>query len=361
MKSPYTGATAPVAFGSNNILYHSGNRNKFSSLSTTGSILWTLTIPIQYSSVAIGCDGTIYVGSTNMFFYALRPSGSIKWSYKTGAAIYASPTIDRNGVIYIGSTDSNLYAFYPSGSIVWSYYMYSSIKSSAAIATDGTMYVGTTAGVMYAMNPNGLSVWTTTVATAIFDLSSPSISVNGTIYIGSVGADKKLYAFNTVGSIIWSYVADLVYSTPTIDTLGNVYVYGISSVIFPFDGTLASLTPSGILNWKYKFTTGSGYYSYSYPSPVVAVDGTVYLSLNNLYAFTNTGSIYWVAFFPYNNPQTPVINSNGIIYTAVTDGVATVGSLLSTMSPSIMPNRGLQIGSPHPKFKCNSQNTVYIL
>ena len=62
-------------------------------------------------SVAIGGDGTIYVGSDQL--YAVNPSnGMQKWAFagSGGAFDISAPAIGSDGTIYIGSSDDNLYA-----------------------------------------------------------------------------------------------------------------------------------------------------------------------------------------------------------------------------------------------------------
>ena len=53
--------------------------------------------------------------------------------------------------------------------------------------------------------------------------SSPAISGDGTIYVGS--EDSKLYAINLNGSLKWSYTTgDRIDSSPAIGSDGTVYV-----------------------------------------------------------------------------------------------------------------------------------------
>ena len=37
-----------------------------------------------FSTPVIGGDGTVYVGSADTFFYAIGPSGKLRWRFKTG-------------------------------------------------------------------------------------------------------------------------------------------------------------------------------------------------------------------------------------------------------------------------------------
>ncbi|MGA1874463.1 MAG: PQQ-binding-like beta-propeller repeat protein [bacterium] len=63
--------------------------------------------------LAIGADGTVYVGTGNESIYALDPNGTVKWSYATGGLISTSPAIGADGTVYIGCDDGKLYAFGP--------------------------------------------------------------------------------------------------------------------------------------------------------------------------------------------------------------------------------------------------------
>ena len=59
---------------------------------------------------AIGAEGTVYFGSHDGSFYALRPDGTLKWNISTGDAIESYPAIGRDGTVYFGSDDHKLYA-----------------------------------------------------------------------------------------------------------------------------------------------------------------------------------------------------------------------------------------------------------
>jgi hypothetical protein len=59
--------------------------------------------------------------------------------------------------------------------------------------------------------------------------------------------------------------------------------------------------------------------------------------------------------------QTPVISSSGIIYAGSGSTVYGVGTLLSTITPSLLPSKGLEVGGASVKFKGNLKNTVFII
>jgi len=65
------------------------------------------------SSPAVGKDGTIYIGSWDIYLYAVNPDGTLKWKLNTPASISSSPVIGADGTVYVG-TSRYLYAIYSS-------------------------------------------------------------------------------------------------------------------------------------------------------------------------------------------------------------------------------------------------------
>jgi outer membrane protein assembly factor BamB len=347
-------STSPV-LAENGVMYVSGN-DYFRGISSQGSVMWKQNIENGYytyqiqSSAAVGYDGSIYIGSTDTNIYCLYSTGSIRWSFQTGGAIYSSPNIDSNGIVYIGSTDYNLYAIHPTGSVLWSYYMFSAIVSSPAIGSDGTIYVGTTAGIMYAVYPNGILRWNcyphTPITSAQFSISAALVLSNGDVYIGSVSTDNSLYAFSSTGSVRWQFVTEgTVYSSPSLGTDNNLIV-SASDTVF-----LYSVTQTGSLVWRFTLATNAGY-----TSPVVGEDGMIYYSAESLYSIYPSGSLRWKSLLNMY-PQTPVISSAGVVYAGASSIIYSVGNILSTQSPLVLSN-GLQPGAANPKFQGNLQNTV---
>jgi len=99
------------------------------------------------SSPAIGKDGTVYAGSTEGYFYAFDPSGTVKWSVRlggleAGGVMSPSPALGADGTIYVGSHDNNVYALNPDGTVKWRYTTGYRVESSPAISADGTLYIG---------------------------------------------------------------------------------------------------------------------------------------------------------------------------------------------------------------------------
>jgi len=281
------------------------------------------------SSPAIGVDGTIYVGSGDSCLYALNPSGSLKWKYKTGY-IYSSPAIGADGTIYIGAS-SYLYALNPDGSLKWKKNI--SVFSSPAIGVDGTIYVcsyffyfGLNFS-LYALNPDSTLKWKYDTEYVIY--SSPAVGADGTIYMGTdslyalnpdgslkwknkysgsflvIGADGTIYmganALNPDGSLKWKTNIS-VSSSPAIGADGTIYVGSSES--------LCALNPDGSLKWSYR--TGD----YISSSPAVGADGTIYVGSqdDNFYALNPDGTLKWKYQTGGDFNSSPTIGADGTVY-----------------------------------------------
>lgn len=52
----------------------------------------------------------MYVGSYDSCLYAINPDGSLQRRCQTGHWVYSSPAIAADGTVYVGSSDCYLYA-----------------------------------------------------------------------------------------------------------------------------------------------------------------------------------------------------------------------------------------------------------
>jgi outer membrane protein assembly factor BamB len=247
--SPAIGVDGTVYVGS-----VSNYWNKLHALTPDGAVLWVFSmgkvamqitdIPEQFSSPAIGPDGTIYVGSIDKNLYAITPGGKTNWVFPllattnpVPAKTYSSPTVGADGTIYIGADNGFLYAIAPNGLKKWEFAAAGIIESSPAIAADGTIYFGSLDGNLYALAPDGTSKWS--FHTGMLS-ASPAVADDGTIYAGCL-ISQTLYAFDALGSNLWTFSAiaeapSLLFSSPAIGPDGTIYV-GSGMSIFAVYGT----------------------------------------------------------------------------------------------------------------------------
>jgi outer membrane protein assembly factor BamB len=264
-----------------------------------------------FSTPVVGGNGTVYVGSADHYFYALRPDGRLLWRFRTGGIIDSAAAIGRgvkklgSAPITVGSGDERLYHLrtnphLPRGRrIVWRFeatippsggQQVSWWEGNPAIGPGGTIYDGNTGGAAYAINPDGSqrwaaprgqSVWTTpafgqgaeagntfwgSVDLYAFSLdqngqqrwqtftpgyitSSPALGSDGTVYVGSF--DHKLYALDPdTGQVRWTFPTDAhIYSSPALasSSSGETTAIYIASA----DGSVYALDRSGRLLWRY--------------------------------------------------------------------------------------------------------------
>ena len=255
----------------------------------------------NYSSPAIGPDGTIYVGSQDNYLYAVNGDGTLKWRFQTGGVVRSSPAIAADGTIYVGSYDNRLYAVNPDGTVKWSYMTGDNIPSSPAIASDGTIIFGSSDYSIRALNPDSTLQWIYPISGDVY--SSPGIASDGTVYCGSY--DDHLYALTSGGTLKWRFATRKdVQSSPAIASDGTVYVGSD-------DGTIYALNPdSGTIKWG-SLTNGD-----VQSSPAIATDGTIYVGSTDklLYALDPNGTVKWQYATGDKVRSSAAVNANGTTY-----------------------------------------------
>ena len=229
-----------------------------------------------------------------------KQSGGIKWTFKTGGPIVASPAI-ADGVVYVPSMDTYLYAIdQETGKERWKYKSRMPIASSPAIA-GGLLYFVSSAGSLGAIdittgkikwvlpteyerkfeakNLHGYPPEAQTIPDAwdIFT-SSPAVA-NGKVYFGS--GDGNVYAADAqTGVLQWKFATkDVVHASPAV--VGNmVYIGSWDSYLHALDAD------SGQEKWSFK--TGEDptvHNQVGFQSSPAVVDGTVYVGCRDAHVY----------------------------------------------------------------------------
>ena len=161
------------------------------------------------------------------------------------------------------------------------------IESSAVIGEDETIYFGSMGcdRSLYALNPNGTKKWSYQVGLMIW--SAPAIAEDGTIYVGSW--DDYLHAVNPNGTRKWTFCAyDSISSSPAIAENGTIY---FGSMGFPEYGgcNIFAVNPNGTEKWRYQ--TGDMIFS----DPAIGNDCIIYIGSGDryLYAMNPNGTLRW--------------------------------------------------------------------
>jgi len=172
------------AIGEDGTIYIGSSDHYLYALNSNGTLRWRFSTGGEIKGAAsIAPDGTIYVPSFGGYFYALYPNGTMKWRASTGGIIAsAGVALGKDGTIYVGT--EILRAYYPNGTLKWSADVQGDIYGTApAVSADGTIYVSA-GGSLVAVNPDGTEKWRKQLTTAQIR-SSPSIGPDDRVYVGS--------------------------------------------------------------------------------------------------------------------------------------------------------------------------------
>lgn len=173
------------------------------------------------ASPAVGPDDTIYLGCWNGKVLAIRPNGSIKWSFRTGKPILATPRIGPDQTIYVGSDSMWFYAI-RNGKCKWRFrtgiYKKGTPKSEEDKDTveDGTNIDTCDAQIPPETDPKFYVV----KGSPAYIQASAALSSKNIIYFGSI--NENLYAVSRQGNLLWSFDAQgWVDNAPIIWTDGT--------------------------------------------------------------------------------------------------------------------------------------------
>lgn len=201
-----------------------------------GVVSWSLSVCSSTISASpvISRDGTVYVGCSDGYMYAVTSAKPplLRWKFQTGGGILRAAALGDNNILYFGSLDSNLYAVEASnGTLVWSRKLSNSIRSAPVLGYDRTVYVGVTDGTVYSVSASGSVRWT-------FNTQTESQVIQGDLaYYGDTSTAYLVFlshAFSTGGK-----TGEHLIEIKTSDgTLAKV-IYNINP-----SGTLAISSPS---------------------------------------------------------------------------------------------------------------------
>lgn len=159
------------------------------------------------------------------------------WTYKTGARIFASPVRGADGTIYVGSLDGQFVALRPEGTLKWRYSAEDKIYPTALIVGTSVLF-GSQHGEIISLSLEGQPRWTHPTGDAVD--ASATLGPDGRVYVAADG----VYAFDLLGRLHWHRpTADHVRSAPTIHP-ARLILFGTT------EGTLVALRPDGSIAWE---------------------------------------------------------------------------------------------------------------
>jgi len=206
---------------------------------------------------SIGPDGTIYflTGSNagaNNFLYALNADGTEKWRAPAIISFSIRPIIDssRSRIYYAGEDTSgtkNVVAVDFSGNEVWRFPITSGSSSAArnpSIGQDGTIYVGGDYCELLAINDDGTLKWSKKLNNLTVTMAStPAVGADGVIY---ATCGVSVYAVSPDGAtVLWSFATGwFTESSPVITPEGTLYIGSQDSRIYAIETSSQGLIDS---------------------------------------------------------------------------------------------------------------------
>jgi outer membrane protein assembly factor BamB len=256
-----------------------------SAVTQPPEVKWKFHTGGQVFSSPVLSGGTLYVGSSDHFMYALdAANGAAKWKFKTESRITSSPAV-LGGVVFFESYDENFYAVNAAdGTLKWKFAT-GGERRFAAKHIHGSLPAAETM-------PDPFD----------FYLSSPAVW-NGAVYFGS--GDTNIYALDAAsGKLKWKFkTGDVVHASPAIAD-GVLYVGSWDSYFYALDAA------SGAEKWRFK--TGEDHEisnQVGIQSSAAVADGVIYFGCRDSmfyavdavtgkqrWAFSNKGS--WVIASP---------------------------------------------------------------
>jgi outer membrane protein assembly factor BamB len=330
---------------------------------TTANVRWRFVTdnPVHLDDEAISAqpvvapDGTIYIGSHDHFFYAVGPTGQLRWKRDLGDRVYSTALVDADGNVYVGSDDDAVFAFTSTGTLRWKLATEGDADSGLAQAPDGSLRFAAGSD-LWAVRTDGTVLWRFRARSKIY--SAPAVDDDGTTYVGS--QDDNVYALAPDGAMRWSYrMRKDADGGPAIGDDGTVYVGGDDGNVVALDerGRPRWTTPvggyvrapvglgldgsvvvgifgprprilsldgaTGAVRWFFPVTIADSAEVGISSSPLIDRDGNVYCGAHDdfLYALDAGGHLRWVLETGGDVDSAPVLGPDGTLYVGSDDGV----------------------------------------
>ena len=228
---------------------------------------------LQSSPLVVG--SALYVGSNDGNLYAFDTgTHTMRWHFRSAAAIVGSPAYGINGRVFVGSTDGSVYALSTAdGHELWRFPAGAEVVSVSADFA-GNCFAGGKSGKLYRLDgTHGTVLWPFDPGADV-QWASPAVIVEGTdrqtVYVANTNSFLALDAAS--GAVRWPSPA-WFRSQYALDAAvvpnGTLYVSIADS---NGSSLVAASSATGALKWQWPAGTAA------LGAPAVGVDGTVFVA-----------------------------------------------------------------------------------
>lgn len=281
--------------------------------------------PQEFASAAIWAD-SLYTGSANGWFYALRASnGAVRWRKRLGAVNCAPLVLGTN--LYVGTADGSLIAMdAQTGQEKWRYQSRGGIDQTPSATSELIIFSNEADQVVAVDAITGKFKWQYKTETPEeYTLRGHAgVAVDGDLIYTGFSNGTLAALRRDSGSVAWSTSlkgeADRFMDVDATPIVIDNFVYASSSS----GGVYALDKATGLVRWRMPF------YDVAMPSATgnvggLASDGKVlYVSVADLgtYALDLSGNIIWrVGARGGGEPATPVVFQDLLVYSLAKDGM----------------------------------------
>ena len=287
-----------------------------------------------FSSPVVDAEGTVYIGSADQKFYAIRKDGSLLWSFQTGEIIDSAALLDDRGSVYFGSGDAFVYCLdRRTGALLWKSkahsveevlkdfgiktYNVNWFEGNIGMLDDGTLIAPNDNYLVYAIGRKcGKRLTQFTANEMVWSLPAVNTATKRMFFGTDFMAIKNLYCYDTgSGRLVWT--AGGLGTNAASPLLTSARENG-AVVIGGFDGFVrAYAQDTGKQLWKF------GARDHIYASAAQLSDGTIVVPSadGTLYAIeAKTGKQKWA--FDTLEPirSSPAVDARDRIYVGSGEG-----------------------------------------
>lgn len=227
--------------------------------------------------------GRVFVGSADGHLYAINANnGKLIWRHPAGDRVRGNPVVKGNKV-YFASWDQHVYSVNAiTGTLIWKHALGGRIVSSPALIND-KIIVGARDAKLYALDAQtGTPLWIHSYPDGSWvESSAVAGEAPGAFFIGTSDA-LKLSKFDAVtGKEMWAFrTTGWTWGTPTVAN-GTVYIGSTGADVYwqPITrGFFAVDAHTGELSWRYEPAKIKGYVNGGVHAAPAVVAGKVFVA-----------------------------------------------------------------------------------
>ena len=254
------GGGGTVPFSRDDSLVFICGGNKVHALNySDGTTAWQFDCLSQTGQAAVAPDGTIVVGTSGGYAYAINPDGTQRWKRFLGGQQTPPPAFDGTYAYMAGFSGALYKLNLTNGRITWSYYTPYRMVGGPIVGFDHTVYVFTTAGHFYAVDRYGAEIWTVNLGGP--GRGSFTLGEDGTLYVGRNGSNDlhsmvmlRTTPATCIGTVTFTGYLGTIPANVDLD----LRVSGFNT---PVGGAICTLTPTATASQaKYKAVMNMPYY-----------------------------------------------------------------------------------------------------